>query len=150
MDYADYLDIPSEKMFELMMCFSVKNSSQQIRHEEGHKKGGRICSDQKIVIKSRSAGKEIIKQIGKKILSGSLNLTKISFPIRVMVPKTALETAVHASIDMYLFVAAVFPIYVNKAAYQPDQLERFKLVVTAVLSSFYWTNTFLKPVLKSH
>lgn len=42
-------------------------------------------------------GKEIIKQIGKKILSGSLNLTRISFPIRVMVPKTALETAVHGS-----------------------------------------------------
>jgi hypothetical protein len=80
-----------------MMLFACKPIAQPIRHEEGHKKGGRVCSDQKIVLKSRSAGKEIIKLIGKKILSGNLNLTKISFPIRVMVPKTALETAVHAS-----------------------------------------------------
>lgn len=28
----------------------------------------------------------------------------------------------------------------------PDVLERFKLVITATLSSFFWTNTFLKPV----
>lgn len=28
----------------------------------------------------------------------------------------------------------------------PDFLERFKLVITATLSSFFWTNTFLKPL----
>lgn len=28
----------------------------------------------------------------------------------------------------------------------PDPLERFKLVVTAILGSFLWTNTFLKPL----
>jgi hypothetical protein len=31
------------------------------------------------------------------MLTGSLNLTKISFPIKAMIPKTALETAIHAS-----------------------------------------------------
>ena len=81
-----------------MITFGYDQAGEIIRHDEGHKKGGRICGDQKIVTKSRSAGKEVIKMIGKKILSGSLNLTKVSFPIRVMVPKTALETAVHASI----------------------------------------------------
>ena len=96
-DYADYLDVPASEMFEMMMNFEFSPATDTIRHEEGYKKGGRICSDMKIVTKSRSAGKEIIKLIGKKILSGSLNLTQISFPIRVMVPKTALETAVHAS-----------------------------------------------------
>jgi hypothetical protein len=37
-----------------------------------------------------------VKQIGKKILTGSLNLTKVSFPIKAMIPKTALETSIHA------------------------------------------------------
>ena len=32
----------------------------------------------------------MIKLIGKKIISGDLNLTRISFPIKAMVPKTAL------------------------------------------------------------
>ncbi len=36
------------------------------------------------------------------MLTGSLNLTKISFPIKAMIPKTALETAVHAIIYIYI------------------------------------------------
>jgi hypothetical protein len=32
----------------------------------------------------------MIKIIGKKIISGDFNLTKVSFPIKAMVPKTAL------------------------------------------------------------
>lgn len=60
------------------------------RHELGHSKGGKICGDKKQVDKIRSIGKEMIKLIGKKIISGDLNLTRISFPIKAMVPKTAL------------------------------------------------------------
>ena len=32
----------------------------------------------------------MLKLIGKKVLSGDMSLTRISFPIRAMVPKTAL------------------------------------------------------------
>ncbi len=131
------------------MNFEFGKAGENVRHEEGYVKGGRICGDQRVVLKSRSAGKEIIKDIGKKILTGSFNLTKVSFPIRVMIPKTALETAVHASILISrhnLQQASIFPLYISKAAYSPDPLERFKLVVTAIVSSFFWTNTFLKPV----
>ena len=35
----------------------------------------------------------MIKIVGKKIISGDLNLTRISFPIKAMVPKTALENS---------------------------------------------------------
>lgn len=49
-----------------------------------------------IVKKSRSIGKEIILEIGKKILTGKLNLTKITFPIKAMVPRSVLENVVHA------------------------------------------------------
>lgn len=43
-------------------------------------------------------------------------------------------------------LASIFPLYIGKATMTPDFLERFKLVITATLSSFFWTNTFLKPV----
>jgi hypothetical protein len=39
----------------------------------------------------RSAAKEIIKAVGKKILSGSFNLTTVSFPIKCMCPRSMLE-----------------------------------------------------------
>lgn len=67
-----------------------------------------------------------------------MNLTKVSFPIKAMIPKTAIETSVHAS--------CMFPLYMNKAAMSNDPLERLKLLITTCLSSFFWTNTFLKPL----
>jgi len=56
----------------------------------GHSKGGKVCGNKKQVSKIRSIGKEMIKLIGKKLISGDLNLTRISFPIKAMVPKTEL------------------------------------------------------------
>ena len=43
-------------------------------------------------------------------------------------------------------LACLFPTLLNKAVSQKDPLERMKLVITTCLSSFYWTNTFLKPL----
>ncbi len=73
------------------------DSDEEVRHPVAHKKGGLYCDDKDVVSKLRSIGKEMIKLIGKKVLSGSLSLTKISFPIKSMIPKSALETAVHQS-----------------------------------------------------
>lgn len=44
----------------------------------------------------------MIKLIGKKIISGDLNLTRISFPIKAMVPKTALENSTLGCIFIYI------------------------------------------------
>ncbi len=71
-------------------------NDEDIRDVSGHKWGGKICVDKIIVRKSRSIGKEIILEIGKRILSGKLNLTKITFPIKAMVPRSILENVVHS------------------------------------------------------
>lgn len=110
----------------------------EVRWEHGHKKGGSICHDTIIQKKYRSVGKEVLKQIGKKLLSGNLNLTKISFPIKAMISKSILESAVNGT--------SVFPVFMNKASSCDCPLERFKLVVTGVVSSFFWTNQFYKPL----
>lgn len=40
--------------------------------------------------KVRGIGKEMIMEIGRKLITGDLNLTKVSFPIKAMVPRTSL------------------------------------------------------------
>ena len=39
----------------------MKPSNDDIRHELGHKKGGRICADKDVISKLRGVGKEIVK-----------------------------------------------------------------------------------------
>ncbi len=58
--------------------------------------------------KLRSVGKEMVKIIGRRILSGEFNLTKISFPIRACHPRTALYNSVAA--------CTIFPYFMNQAA----------------------------------
>lgn len=113
-------------------------SREESRAECAHKEGGKECRDKKIKECLRDIGKDIIKEIGRKILSGSFNLTQVSFPIRAMIPKTILEKA--------LYSTCLFPLYMNKAAATRDHIERFKLLICATLGNFYINCGFLKPL----
>lgn len=86
----------------------------------------------------RSTAVEMVKQIGKKIISGDFNLATISFPIKCMMPLTILQTIAKSYFQ--------FPIYINLAAMQQDPLERFKFVVVATLSCFHKSSHFIKPM----
>lgn len=103
-----------------------------------HKDGGKQCRDKKLVKTIRAIGKRIVKEIGKKLLTGNFNLTQVSFPIRAMIPKSALEKALQAT--------CFFPLYLNKASSISDPVERMKLVLTATVGSFYINCSFLKPL----
>ena len=100
--------------------------------------GGFALTDSDITSRLRSAGKEILKSVGKKILSGQFNLTTISFPIKCMCPKSILETMAT--------IAGVYPIYMNHAAQTNDPVERMKLVMTTSIAFLYPTHMFEKPV----
>lgn len=80
----------------------------------------------------------MIKIVGKKIISGDLNLTRISFPIKVMVPKTALENSTMS--------CCMNPYFMRKACENQDPVERFKYVITNSISAFYYITMFLKPL----
>ena len=86
----------------------------------------------------RNIGKSIIKEIGKKLFTGDFNLTTVSFPIKAMIPKTALEKALAST--------CLFPLYINRASFITDKVERFKLLISATLGNFYINCTFLKPL----
>jgi hypothetical protein len=69
----------------------------------------------------RGIGKEMIKEIGKKLITGDMNLTKISFPIKAMVPRTALETATFSS-NLINYVGCTFPLYMGLAFNAKDPI----------------------------
>jgi hypothetical protein len=80
----------------------------------------------------------MIKEIGRKIISGDFNLTTVSFPIRAMIPVSGLEKTFMQTI--------FFPLYMNRAAMTDDPIERFRLVMVATICNYIQANTFLKPL----
>lgn len=100
--------------------------------------GGFVLNDQEIASKLRSAGKELVKMVGKKILSGKFDLTKVSFPIKCMCPTSTLEIMPTLQSTMNIFL--------NKAASIDDPLERMKLVMAHNISFFYKEKIFEKPL----
>jgi hypothetical protein len=100
--------------------------------------GGFQLLDRAITSKLRSAGTELIKQAGRKILSGHFNLTKVSFPIKCMTYATILE--------MIPTMCSTFPIMFNRAALSKDPVERMKCVITGTIAYFYFEKIFEKPL----
>ncbi len=94
--------------------------------------GGFDLKDPELTSRLRSAGKEILKTVGKKILSGKFNLTTISFPIKCMCPLTLLEVVAT--------IGGVHPIFLNAAALTSDPIERMKLVMCATVALIYPTH----------
>lgn len=83
----------------------------------------------------------MIKIVGKKIITGDLNLTRISFPIKAMVPKTALENSTLS--------CCMSPYFMARACQSKDPIERMKYVITNTVSAFYYMSMFLKPVIRA-
>ena len=114
------------------------SKSEEPRHPEAHKDGGKVCTNEKVKTALRNTGKKILKEIGKKILSGDFNLTTVSFPIKCMIPMTALQKALSST--------CLFPFYMNKATETKDPIERIKFVICATLGQFFINLSFLKPL----
>lgn len=82
----------NQEIWNNVKSLAIVNNKDDVRCENSYKSGGQICPDPQTVKNIRSVGKELMKEIGRKIISGSFNLTTISFPIKSMIPKSALET----------------------------------------------------------
>ena len=106
--------------------------------ESSAKKGGIECMDKEAVKTLRGVGWDLIKQVGKKIISGDFNLTTISMPIKVMMPFTILQTIAQSIFQ--------FPYYLNIANLYPDPLEKMKFLITATISCYHKSSNFKKPV----
>jgi len=117
---------------------TIQNYRTNLGQKDANKSGGMDFNDKESTEKLRSTGWDLIKQIGKKILTGDFNLTTISMPIKVMLPLTILQTIAKSLFN--------YPVYLNIAGNQIDPLERFKFVIVASLSCFHKSSHFLKPL----
>ena len=86
----------------------------------------------------RGMGWELVKQIGKKILSGNFNFTTVSIPIKVMVPISILQHICNGHFN--------YPLYMNLAYESNDPIQQMKYTIVACFSSWYKSNVFLKPL----
>jgi hypothetical protein len=119
--------------------FKYPEDKDEYRPNYGNKKKGGIDFKYKKTMKLiRSIGIDLLKEIGKKLLSGQFNLTTVSFPIKVMIPITVLQHICNGHFN--------YPLYLNLAYISGDYLERLKLVIVATLSSWYKSSVMLKPL----
>jgi hypothetical protein len=109
----------------------------EYRPPEANKNGGIDFSNKEITTLIRSSGTDIIKQIGRKIIKGDFNLTTISFPIKVMIPLTILQSIARSFFQ--------FPFYMHLAK-DKDIYEKMKYTIVASISSFFCSSFFLKPL----
>ena len=86
----------------------------------------------------RGMATDLLKQIGRKIISGDFNLTTVTIPIKVMVPISILQHICNGHFN--------FPLYLNLASEMTDNLERMKYVIVATISNWYKSSVILKPL----
>jgi len=102
---------------------------EDVRFPYSYKGGGKTAENEKVIKKLRYIAKEVVYNIGKKLLSGNFNLTTVSFPIKAMVPKTILDNVV--------FSTCYYPLYLGLAMKTQDPVERFKMHLLATLTYFW-------------
>ena len=122
---------------EAVKEFQLTKYEDDYRPPQANKHGGIDFSNKEITSLIRSSGTDIIKQIGKKILKGDFNLTTISFPIKVMIPLTILQSIARSFFQ--------FPYYMHLAK-DKDLYEKMKYTIVSSLASFFCSSFFLKPL----
>lgn len=128
----------TEEFMALAKSFKPFNRSDDYRDTDAGYYGGFQLLDNELTWRLRSAGKEILKTVGKQILTGKFNLTTVSFPIKCMCPKSIMEAMA--------LIAMSSPVYLNAAALTTDPVERMKLVMTSTLAYIFPAHMFEKPL----
>lgn len=119
--------------------FSHPDYQNEYRPEYANDKyGGVEFRNTEVTALIRSTGWDLIKQIGKKLISGDFNLTQISIPIKVMVPLTILQTIANSMFT--------YPLYFGLASRSKSPVEKMKFVIVSTLSPYHRSSHFLKPV----
>ena len=76
--------------------------------------------------------------MGRKILSGDFDLTRVSFPIRCMTHDTALVVMAQNF--------STIPFYFNRASKSDDPVERLKLIIANEMACVIYNKSFEKPL----
>jgi hypothetical protein len=130
--------IKGEKLEPVITVWQPIAENDDYRLPNAYKTGGIPVPSEEVQSKIRSVGKEMVREIGRKLLNGDFNLTRVSVPIRCMQAATALHNTLKSAI--------LSPPYLAYAGSISDPIERLKLVVASSMCSFYYLSTFEKPI----
>ena len=105
-------------------------------HPDAHPEGGLGCSDLQLLERQRGAIMEVMKSLGKNLLTGNFDLLKISLPVKLFEPRSYLEKLADPWIySRFLHLAA-------DAGRNNNPVLRMKYVITYVIAGFH--RVFLK------
>lgn len=111
-------------------------------HPDADEGGGLACTNEELLKAQREAITQWIKSMGKRLLTGSINLINTPFPVNIFEPRSYLEKLA----DVW-----VYPRYLTAAAQANDPVERMKLVVSWFIAGLHhafenWRKPF-NPIL---
>lgn len=111
-------------------------------HPDAHDEGGLACTNMQLLEAQRGAIVEVVKSLGRNLLTGNLDLLKVSLPVRMFEPRSYLQK---------LADPWVYPRFLRLAAQAADPAERLKWVVTYFIAGFHhaferWAKPF-NPIL---
>lgn len=85
-----HLKLSAKEITDFLAKWKFIEDKVDSRVAWAHDKGGVACTDA-AMSKYRNIAKAVIQEVGKKMLSGSFNLTTVSFPIKSMLGESFLE-----------------------------------------------------------
>lgn len=116
---------------------SLIQYNDNFRHSEANKSGGIDFNNKDVTSKCRGIATEILKQLGKKIISGDFNLTTVSLPISIMIPISMVQACAFSLFQL--------PYYMCLAEGK-DVIEKLKFTIVSTISSFFGSSFFVKPL----
>lgn len=90
-------------------------------HPEAHEDGGFGFTNRELLASQRAAIMDLVKEVGKRMLTGSVNLTNLSMPVKMFEARSYLQK---------LTDPWVYPEMLDRAAAASDPVERMQWVVT--------------------
>eukprot|EP00798_Chlamydomonas_sp_ICE-L_P026418 gene26418-17517_t len=105
-----------------------KTELDLVLHHDAHEEGGLSLNDEKLAAEINKAISGWITSMGRRLLSGSLNIINSPLPVAIFEPRSYLEKLA----DVW-----VYPSYLKQAAESQDPVERLKLTVTWFIAGLH-------------
>ncbi|GIL82684.1 hypothetical protein Vretimale_8263 [Volvox reticuliferus] len=115
---------------------------QTLFHPDADEAGGMLCTNDELLKQQREAIMQWVKSMGKRLITGNINLINTPFPVNIFEPRSYLEKLA----DVW-----VYPRYLADASQSSDPVERMKLVTTWFVAGLHhafenWRKPF-NPIL---
>jgi len=96
-------------------------SVQTLLHPDAHEDGGLAMNNRVLLEQQRAAIFELIRDMGKQLLMGKVNLVNMSMPVKMFEPRSYLQKLA----DVWVYSSML-----STAAAQEDPMQRMKWVLT--------------------